>query len=307
MVACGACRRGPTAEERARLLDEVHAEDAKRRASVTNVAEPWVVEIRTDAPGVRRTLGFDELARRATETLTTVGPSPGAGFGTPNAYRGVRLSHLLDGVDAGSGASVTLVGEDGYFTRIAAEDVMRYPVLVAVERDGKPLARSDGGPVLAALPLSQVPDLAARYGADGFCFYLKGIIVGRPAARLSIEDRPYGPEELAAKSVTRHHEVRFRRGWSAGAVDVVGPRLASLVTSKGPFVVTTFGGREGIVVTREELDACDPLLVIGRHPATEPLSTDSGGPILLAPLPSCKAPWAVGTWPAFVDGVEVRR
>jgi len=77
------------------------------------------------------------------------------------------------------------------------DDVEKFPVLLAVERDGAPIARSEGGPVLLVLPLSLEASLAARYGENGFCFYVTGIAVGRPRPRVGVSGKVREPEELA--------------------------------------------------------------------------------------------------------------
>lgn len=304
------CKGGPSAEELARLRNEVRTEDARLRARDGTSAPEWTVQLRTSTPGVRRQFTLSELFGRARAEISTVGPSTGTDFTTPHLFRGVRLSELIDGADAGADGEVTLIGADGYYVGLRWEDVQRYPILVAVERDGAPIGRADGGPVLAALPLSLESDLAVRYGEDGFCFYLTGIGVGRPRPRIDVNGVVREPDDLVKGGlVHRRQRVRFRRGWSATAeVDVAGVRLSDVVGSTtAPVRVTSFGRprRDDVVVTPDELASCDPLLVVGPTPTTTPLPLGIGGPVLLAPLPTCTAAWAARPWPTLVDGVEI--
>lgn len=306
------CRGGPSAEELARLRDEVRAEDARLRARDDAGAQTWTLNLRTSTPGVRRTFTLAELVGRARTEIRTVGPSSGTDYTTPHRFRGVRLAELVDGADPGPGGEVTLIGADGYYTALRWEDVQRYPILVAVERDGAPIARADGGPVLAALPLSLEADLAARYGEDGFCFYLTGIGVGRPRPRIDVDGMVREPEDLVRPGLVRRKQrVRFRRGWPASSeLEIAGVRLSDVVGTKtSPVRVASFGRppHDAVVMTPEELESCDPLLVVGPTPTTAPIPLGIGGPVLLAPLPTCTAAWAASPWPALVDGVEVVR
>lgn len=306
LLAVG-CREGPSRGELERLRAEARAEDARLRAVDAAVIGPWRITIRTGAPGVRASLSIEELAARADTEFETVGPSPGTAYASPHRFRGVRLARLLDGVDAGADGEVTLLGADGFFTTLRLEDVTRHPIVVAVQRDGAPIARADGGPVLVAIPLSRDADLAARYGETGFCFYLTGVVVGRPRPRLDVGGAPREPGELArAGLVTRRQVARFRRGWPAGeGVALTGVPLSALVGAGGARV-TSFGRAEedALVLTREEIASCDPLVVVGGDPVADPIPPSAGGPALLAPLPTCAAGFASRPWPAFVDAIE---
>lgn len=307
LLAAG-CREGPSQGELDRLRREVQAEDARLRAVDATVAEPWRITVRTEAPGVRLSLSIEELAARADTEVETVGPSPGTAYASPHRFRGVRLARLLDGVDAGADGDVTLLGADGFFTTLRLEDVTRHPIVVAVQRDGAPIPRGEGGPVLVAIPLSRDADLAARYGETGFCFYLTGVVMGRPRPRLDVGGAPREPAELVrAGLVTRRQVARFRRGWPAGdGVALTGVRLAALVGEGAGARVTSFGRarEDAVVLTREEIASCDPLVVTGEDPVASPIPPSVGGPALLAPLASCAAGFASRPWPAFVDAIE---
>src|SRR5207237_10755174 len=86
-------------------------------------------------------------------------------------YRGVLVSRLLDLAHADAAArTVTFVASDGYLSTISLDDARRWPILLALELEGRPIARSDGGPLLLAFPETGHPEVRARFGATAWCF-----------------------------------------------------------------------------------------------------------------------------------------
>ncbi|MBS2017747.1 MAG: hypothetical protein JST00_33020 [Deltaproteobacteria bacterium] len=310
-IASAACGR-PSAEEIARLRAEAREEDARQRAGLDAgpPAEAWSIEIRSSVPGQKATLTAARLEETGDKEIVTIAPAADTGYKAEHRYKGMLLSKALDdlgGLDGGADTEVTILGADGYWTALRADDVKYSPILLAVLRDGRRIPRNLGGPVSLALPISSHPDLAVRYGENAWCFYVSGIIVGRPRARLRIDDAVREPSELVAKGATRRRQrVRFRRGWSNDEVVLDGVRLAALFPSAKAVKVYSFGREPGseVTITAEEMRACDPLVVLGDAPMTHPLAPNLGGPAVLAPLPGCGASWAQAGWPAFLDTLQ---
>ena len=50
--------------------------------------------------------------------------------------------------------------------------------MLALERNGKPLSRSDGGPLHLIFPYSDRPEIANKYSARYWAFYVTHIIIG---------------------------------------------------------------------------------------------------------------------------------
>lgn len=75
-----------------------------------------------------------------------------------HVYRGVLLRSLLDTLDI-SAKSIKVTAQNDYFAAIPREDVEKYPVLLAIEEDGKALTLRNKGPVWIIYPLSDHPEL----------------------------------------------------------------------------------------------------------------------------------------------------
>lgn len=307
-IATAACSR-PSADEIARLRKEAKDEDAKARAArdAGPPPEQWTVEIRSAIAGAKTILTAGRIEETADEEVVTIAPASDTGYKAEHRYKGVLLSKALAGVgnaDAGADTEVTVIGADGFWTVFRYDDVKYAPILLSVLRDGKRIPRNLGGPVFLALPISSHPDLAIRYGENGWTYYVSGIVVGHPRARLRVDDVVREPSELVAKGATkRKQRVRFRRGWSNDEVALSGARLLDLFPTAKGVEIFSFGREPGkeIVITADEMRACDPLLVLGDAPETQPIPPAIGGPALIAPLPDCGASWARAEWPALLD------
>jgi hypothetical protein len=75
-----------------------------------------------------------------------------------SAFKGPLLCELLDRVGA-EGTALHAKALNDYAIEIPMEDCRRYPVILALERDGKPLSRRDMGPVWIVYPRDDYPEL----------------------------------------------------------------------------------------------------------------------------------------------------
>jgi hypothetical protein len=75
-----------------------------------------------------------------------------------SAFEGPLLCGLLDLVGA-EGTVLNARALNDYAIEIPIEDCERYPVILALERDGKPLSRRDMGPVWIVYPRDDYPEL----------------------------------------------------------------------------------------------------------------------------------------------------
>ena len=68
-------------------------------------------------------------------------------------WTGASLHHVLRLADVERAAiRVTLYSEGGYYTRFALHELLRKGGVLAYEVDGRPLTRSEGGPVRLVMP-----------------------------------------------------------------------------------------------------------------------------------------------------------
>ena len=75
-------------------------------------------------------------------------------------FRGVILAKLLDAAGA-TGVKLHVAAVNGYQVVLDADEMRRYPILIALEQDGKPLRLRDRGPLWVILPSDQYPELKA--------------------------------------------------------------------------------------------------------------------------------------------------
>jgi hypothetical protein len=73
-------------------------------------------------------------------------------------FEGVLMRDLLDGLGA-EAKKVTVVALNDYKIDISTEDFDKYPVLLAMKMDGKPLRIRDKGPLWLIYPQDDFPEL----------------------------------------------------------------------------------------------------------------------------------------------------
>jgi hypothetical protein len=76
----------------------------------------------------------------------------------PVKFEGVRMSRLLDTVGA-TGTSVTAMALNDYSSEIPIEDFRKYPVILALKRDGDYMPVKDKGPLFIVYPYDSNPEL----------------------------------------------------------------------------------------------------------------------------------------------------
>ena len=76
----------------------------------------------------------------------------------PVKFEGVPMSRLMDFVGA-KGTSVTVKALNDYVTEIPMEDFTKYPVILALKRDGVYMPVKDKGPLFIVYPYDSNPDL----------------------------------------------------------------------------------------------------------------------------------------------------
>jgi hypothetical protein len=76
-------------------------------------------------------------------------------------FEGVRLSRLMELVGA-RGKSVRAVALNDYAATVPMEDFSRFPVILAMKRDGQYMPVRDKGPLFIIYPYDSNPDLKAQ-------------------------------------------------------------------------------------------------------------------------------------------------
>ena len=79
-------------------------------------------------------------------------------YNGPVRFEGVRMARLMDAVGA-SGTSVTATALNDYTSEIPIEDFRKFPVLLAIKRDGEYMPVRDKGPLFVVYPYDSDPEL----------------------------------------------------------------------------------------------------------------------------------------------------
>lgn len=110
-----------------------------------------------------RAFAFDRtmLETLGTKTLSVQYP------GWPKRYRfeGLLLRDVLAAAGA-TGTTAKVFALDGYAAEIAPQDMRDYPVMLALKKDGQPLAIGGRGPAWVVFPRDDYPALAKRDDAQ---------------------------------------------------------------------------------------------------------------------------------------------
>ena len=73
-------------------------------------------------------------------------------------FEGVLISDVLAAVDA-QGTALEATALNDYKVKIDVADLQKYPVIIAMSADGKPLTRRDKGPLWVIYPLDDYPEI----------------------------------------------------------------------------------------------------------------------------------------------------
>jgi hypothetical protein len=298
------------------------AQAAEREAQRTHELEDetlaWTLtvlgETRSGAPLLLRN---PDIEAASTVTIHAAPPLDGA---VVSEFRGARLSDLvqraggpLPGVD-----EVTLLASDGFRATVAWEDLSRAPILLATHCDGIRLRREQGGPLIAAFPLLEYPELLERYTESFWVYYVTHLVVGTPAPSLRVGEHHLERDALLALP-TRELSVSvgYRVGWPSETVRLVGPSLREVlragnlelpegmrvrVMSLAPI---SRGSERATHFSWTEVAAEEVILGLRYGEDETPIPARLGGPIVLAFSDAVAAAHPGHDWLTFVTDVRV--
>ncbi|MCE9579190.1 MAG: molybdopterin-dependent oxidoreductase [Deltaproteobacteria bacterium] len=327
IAACGAaCGGGPSdAELTAWRAETEAANQAAVAASTHKLAdEPGhVLTISGQTRGGRFSLDWAALGALATTHVVTTEPQDPTRKGVKIDFRGVLVRTLLAKVGAKPEATeVTFVAIDAFRAPVATADAQRFDMLLALEADGKPLPRDQGGPIFLVHPHSTQPETQTLYPDRFWCFYVTDMIVGTEAASLTIGDRTL---DAAALDALPQHEwtgpVRYKSFWPGAPVLLRGVLLRDALAAAGAAIppgggVTVKGKaaihhdpRDPRTIVGGAVASCDILLATrwaettGAEPVLIPARL--GGPIVLAIPSACADRLGDPYWITFVEELVV--
>ncbi|MDH3376475.1 MAG: hypothetical protein OEQ39_05850 [Gammaproteobacteria bacterium] len=91
-------------------------------------------------------------------------------------FEGVLFTDLLAAVDA-QGTALEATALNDYTVTIDVADLQKYPVIIAMSADGKPLTRRDKGPLWVIYPLDDHPDIEQTGKLSNMIWQLNRIVV----------------------------------------------------------------------------------------------------------------------------------
>ena len=91
-------------------------------------------------------------------------------------FEGVLFSDVLAAVDA-QGTALEATALNDYTVKIDVADLHKYPVIIAMSADGKPLTRRDKGPLWVIYPLDDHSDIEQMGKLSNMIWQLNRIVV----------------------------------------------------------------------------------------------------------------------------------
>ncbi|WP_199321153.1 molybdopterin-dependent oxidoreductase [Microcoleus sp. FACHB-831] len=280
-------------------------------------------------------LDFEKLNALATTIVKTQEPHHTSNPKAIFSFRAIPVAKLLDQLGVKSDVKeVTFVSYDAYRATVTLEDLKRYPIAIALERNGKPLSRSEGGPLYLIFPYTDYPELQIKYPDRFWAFYVTNIVVGTEQIKLRVGDSASVGQKSSGKSdqpsrtldintldklqqVTIEEPVGYPIGWPIGKVKLQGVRLRDAIAASGVALpegsVVVVRGKPPVYrdplnpsrLAAKDLRDCDILLATRWGNDRQPIPAHMGGPLTLALPASCQARDDKQRWMTFVEEIEV--
>lgn len=310
LVAVG-CARQPSGADLDALRDEAVRQNTALATQYASrpAHEAWSLSIQGEATPL--VLDWSRLDALATTHVKTSSPVRTRDTSAVLDYRGVLLSKLLELAHAREAVdTLTFVASDGFISAVDASDARRFPIMLAVELDGKPIARSDGGPLLLVFPESEFPEVRAKYKEVSWCFYATTLIVGREPLRVDVGGTTLSEQVLRQLPMAGNKGlVKYRFGWPSGPVATRGPRVRDVLARAGAKLergsrVTIVGkdAHRSSLSGADVLD-CDAYLALSWGDDNAEIPAKMGGPLTLVVPDACH--FADSHWPDFVTELTV--
>ncbi|MBE9207569.1 molybdopterin-dependent oxidoreductase [Nostoc sp. LEGE 06077] len=316
IICLGGCTNQPTDEQLEVWRTEAVARNAKIVADNAKKAQQsqWNLVIQGEtAVGKSLKLNWQQLQALATNHLKTVDPLDILHSNEIFDFRGVPVSVLLQQfAPVNDVTDVTFVSFDSYQTTLNIQDLLTYPITLAITKDNKPIARAQGGPLYLVFPYTQYPQLKQKYDTTNWAFYVSHIIVGTESVNLRIGKHQVNLATLdQLPQVTLEQNVGYRISWPSGKVKLFGVRLRDVFSTlkeplpqQGGVIIrgkAPFYDDSPVRLSTKDLAECDILLVTRWGESRELIPAKMGGPVTLAFSSQCPAKISQLRWVTFVE------
>ncbi|MGM3305530.1 molybdopterin-dependent oxidoreductase [Anabaena sp. WFMT] len=286
-----------------------------------NQQRQWNLVIQGEtATGKPVTLNWQQIENLAQANVNTVDANNIVNPNQVFKFRGIAVDTLLQkfGIQPGV-TEVTFVCYDAYQVTIKIEDLLTYPIILALTRNNQQIQRSEGGPIYLVFPYTQHQELKQKYDEGMWAFYVTDIIVGTEKALVRVGQREFNLADLdKLPQVTLTQKVGYRVWWPSNKVQLQGVRVRDVLSLAGvnlnPTGSVVISGKpvvyskttEAINLTAEEVRDCDILLATRWDNDKKPISSKMGGPVTLAFGDNCQAETKQLKWATFVEELTVK-
>ncbi|YAF95096.1 MAG: molybdopterin-dependent oxidoreductase [Nodularia sp. CChRGM 3473] len=322
IVYLGSCANQPTDQQLEVWRREAIARNAEIMANnATKMQQQWNLVIQGEtATGQSVDLNWQQIQALATNHVRTPDPlyvlNPNEIFD----FRGVLVSTLLKQFGAASGIKdITFVSLNSYFVTLSLQDLLAYPITLAIAKNGQPIPRDQGGPIYLVLPYTQYPQLKQKYNESTWAFYVSHMVVGTEPVQLSVGKRKFNLTDLdKLPQVTIDETVGYRIAWPSGKVKLHGVRVRDVLALSGEKLPEqgTIAVRAKPPIYRDvanqvrlpvsEVRDCDILLATRWGDERQLIPAKMGGPVTLALSSQCAATTSQSTWMTFVEELTIR-
>jgi hypothetical protein len=316
IVCLGGCTKRPTNKQ----LEVWRKEASDRNAEIladkvkNDPQSQWNLVIQGEtANDQSQTLTWPELLKLGTTNINTIDAN---NIVNPNKifkFQGIPVSTLLKQFGVPPGVTeVTFVCYDAYIATVKIEDLLKYPITLALAKDDQPIQRDQGGPVYLIFPYSKYPQLRQKYNEGYWSFYVTHVIFGTEKPSIRVGDRQINLAALdKLPQITLNQNVGYRVRWPSNKVKLHGVRLKDVlsladiksqasivVTGKPPVYRRT---AQAIQLAPTEINKCNIILATRWGENKQPIPAKMGGPVTLAFGDDCPNTTKNKPWVTFVE------
>nr|WP_199332667.1 molybdopterin-dependent oxidoreductase [Anabaena catenula] len=316
IVCLGGCTKKPTdaqlevwRKEASDRNAEILADKAKK-----NPQRQWNLVIQGEtANGKSETLSWPELLKLATSNVNTIDANNIVNPNQVFKFQGIPVSTLLKNFGIPPGVTeITFVCYDAYQVTVKIEDLLTYPIILALAKDNKPIQRDQGGPIYLIFPYTKYPQIRQKYNEGFWAFYVTHVIFGTEKPLVRVGDSELNLADLdKLPQVTLNQNVGYSVWWPGSKVKLHGVRVGNVLSfagikSQNSVVVTGKPeiyrrNSDPIELTSTEIRNCNIILATRWGEDKQPILAKMGGPVTLAFGDDCQSKTKNQRWVTFVE------
>jgi hypothetical protein len=321
-VSLWGCQDQPSTQQLEAWRQEAAAENVRLTQAYADGSQKrqWSLVIEGQTKNGNTTqLSLEQLTALATAHVPTREPHQNSTDAIFD-FQGVLVSTLLEKSGIAADANeVTFVAFDAYRVPVSVADLRRYPILLAMQKNGQPIPRSQGGPLYLIFPISQYPELRPKYPNTMWAFYVTNLVIGDEPIHLKIGQQQLKTEDLERSPQTLiNTAVGYRLFWPSGNIRLQGVRIQDALAAAG----ITLPANGSVIVRGKapihhdrakplrlsvaHLKACDIVLATRWGEELQPIPSRMGGPVTLAFAPNCPVETGKNQpWMTYIEELEV--